>query len=90
MRVDEPTGRHSAFDNMQDRPIEGSTDWREHHVVLDVGGESAAIAFGILLTGAGEVNFADFRLEEVDHDEPVTGGPYTPHPHPQNLDFSAS
>jgi RNA polymerase sigma factor (sigma-70 family) len=91
MRVDEPSGNHSAFDNMVDRPIEGTTGWREHHVVLDVGEESAAIAFGILLTGSGEVHFADFHVEKVDDEVPLTGTsrPGQFPPCPNNLDFSA-
>jgi hypothetical protein len=35
MRVDRPTQRASAFDNMQDRSIKGTTDWQRHAVVLD-------------------------------------------------------
>jgi RNA polymerase sigma factor (sigma-70 family) len=86
MRVDEPSGRYSAFDNMQERPITDSTGWEQYQVVLDVGEESAAIAFGILLNGAGEVQFADFRFEEVGDDVATTGGPFSSSP--QNLDFS--
>jgi RNA polymerase sigma factor (sigma-70 family) len=86
MRVDEPNGTFSAFDNMQERRIEGTTPWRQYEIVLDVGDGSAGIAFGILLTGEGEAQYADFRLEEVPEDVPTTGGPFAATP--QNLDFS--
>jgi hypothetical protein len=93
MRVDGPAGADSAFehmqafDNMQNRPITGSGDWQEHHVVLDVGETSSAVAFGVLLVGSGEVRCADFRFEEVGLDVPTTGSSFARSP--ENLDFSA-
>src|SRR5215212_2763747 len=57
MRVD-PLKQSStplAFDNMERRPIKGTSDWTAYDVVLDVPENSAAIAFGILLAGKGQV-----------------------------------
>ena len=88
MRVDERDGRFSAFDNMQDRSMSGDRDWRRCEVVLDVGADSSAVAFGILLCGAGEARFAGLRLETVGDDVPTTGAGLAAAP--QNLDFSAS
>jgi hypothetical protein len=88
MRVDEPDGRFSAFDNMEDRSITGTTDWERCQVVLDVGDSSSAVAFGVLLEGAGTVSFTDLAFEEVGADTPTTGGRLPRQP--QNLDLATS
>lgn len=41
-----------AFDNMSNRPVKGTTDWKECEVVLDVSNEAELIAFGVNLTAA--------------------------------------
>ena len=64
MRVDGQSG-HLAFDNMQDRPIKGTTDWTERSVTLDVPPGSSSINFGILLVGAGQVWVDDFSFAVV-------------------------
>jgi hypothetical protein len=51
MRVDGPDGQVLSFDNMHDRPIEGTSAWRKVEIVLDVPEQSELIAFGILPTG---------------------------------------
>lgn len=72
MRVDGPTGASMAFDNMQDRPIQGTADWQPYEIVLDVPEGSVNIAFGFLLAGPGTVWADDFDLEVVGADVPVT------------------
>ena len=88
MRVDK--GRESvAFDNMQTRPIKGTTDWTECAVVLDVPGDATGISFGILLTETGAVWLSDVRIEVVDSTTPVTAPktmPVVPR-EPTNLSF---
>jgi hypothetical protein len=42
-----------AFDNMQNRPIKGTSDWQKYNVVLDVPDDATGVFFGILLTGGG-------------------------------------
>ena len=88
MRVD-GTGRRSlAFDNMQNRGITGTTDWTPYNVVLDVAErESTLIAFGALLSGAGQIWIAGVRIEPVGPEVPSTGGPRL-RDHPINLDFT--
>jgi hypothetical protein len=71
LRVDNATGT-VAFDNMQDRPIQGDNDWSQYEIVLDVPQDSAAISFGILLAGTGQVWVDDFWFEIVDQDVPTT------------------
>jgi hypothetical protein len=76
-----------GFDNMQDRPIVGSTEWQEYDVVLDVPDESEAIAFGILLVGSGEVLVDDIHFDEVGEDIAVTNSSERLPIEPSNLDF---
>lgn len=52
MRIDKGN-QQVAFDNMMDRPIKGTTDWKQYDVVLDVSPEATGIFFGMLLTGTG-------------------------------------
>ena len=40
-----------AFDNMQDRPITGTSGWAPYSVVVDVPETAHAVAFGALLDG---------------------------------------
>ncbi len=87
-----------AFDNMKDRPIKGTTEWRKYEVVLDVPEEAEDIFFGFLLHGTGrawvdditfdvvgrDVATTDLRLEPQINDE----GPSPDLPkEPRNLDF---
>jgi hypothetical protein len=62
-----------SFDNMQNRPIRGTSDWKRYNVVLDVPSKSKSISFGILLSGAGQAWIDDFKFEVVASDVPVTG-----------------
>ena len=88
MRVDGPkTGTHLAFDNMGDRPIRGTKDWTRYVIVLDVPEEAVSIAFGALLTGAGQIWIDDLQFEIVGKDTATTSNIMTPN-EPRNLDFS--
>ena len=72
MRVDKQ--RDSvAFDNMQGRPIKGTTGWQSYTVVLDVPQDATAIALGILLDGTGAVWLNNVSLEVVGTDVATTG-----------------
>jgi hypothetical protein len=80
------------LDNMEDRPIQGTTEWRTHEVVLDVPEQSQAIAFGCLLVGKGQLWLSDVRFEEVGPDVPTTPSEEHPRefPHaPVDLDFAS-
>jgi len=89
MRVDGPGGtRPLAFDNMVERPIDGTVDWERHEVVLDVAAEAQAIALGVLLVGEGEAWVADFVVEIVGGDIETTDSMQSLPDRPQNLDFS--
>lgn len=78
MRVDDALGDVLQFDNMSDRQIVGSNEWNHYHVVLDIPENSKVIAFGVLLSGNGQVWIDELKFEEVDKQTPTT-----------NIDFSA-
>jgi hypothetical protein len=92
-RVDAENGI-LAFDNMNDRPIKGTTDWKEYSVVLDVPETATALAYGIFISGAGMAWLNDVQLVEVGSDvkstnmEDVTSPQNKLPDAPQNLDFS--
>ena len=71
MRVDGPNPyQYLSFDNMQNRPITGTTDWKECTIVLDVPDSAKDLAFGVLLSGTGEVYFDDISFKILG---PATG-----------------
>jgi hypothetical protein len=72
MRVDGPNGHGVSFDNMEYRPIVGTTDWNKYDVVLDVPTSSVNIALGVLLVGKGKAWVDGVRFETVGTDVPVT------------------
>jgi hypothetical protein len=73
MRVDGKNQQMLSFDNMQDRPIRGTLDWKQYAIVLDVPRESIGIFFGILLVGPGEVWLANVQFAIVNNTVPKTG-----------------
>lgn len=90
MRVDGQQHGSLSFDNMQNGPIKGTTDWHRYEVVLDVPAESVAIAFGLLLTGKGLAWINDVQFEEVGAEVPAPDDDaYHDLPEkPGNLDFA--
>jgi hypothetical protein len=87
MRVDGPN-KGLSFDNMENRPIKGTTDWQKYEVVLDAPETSIHIAFGILLEGKGQAWLNDVHFAEVGTDIPVTGSSREYPDKPANLDFA--
>jgi hypothetical protein len=81
MRVDGP-GRPPrtvlAFDNMDNRRVRGTSDWREYAVVLDLPSTADAVVFGVLLNGSGTVWADDLVLEEVGGNVPTTAMDISP------------
>lgn len=72
MRVDHANGDMLQFDNMYNRPIQGTTNWNHYSIVLDVPAESDLISFGIILSGQGQVWVDDLKFETVDNNVPST------------------
>src|SRR5262249_26334575 len=54
-----------GFDNMQNRPVTGTTDWKQYAVVLEVPKQALCLTFGTLLVGPGEIWVDDLKLEVV-------------------------
>ena len=69
MRVDGADGV-LAFDNMQDRPITGATDWAQYEIELDVADEASAVFFGALHTGNGIIWVDSFSFVITEQPEP--------------------
>lgn len=53
------------FDNMCDRKTEGTKDWTEYSIVLDIPEDSTNIGFGIIFSGTGVMWADDFTFEVV-------------------------
>jgi len=68
LRVDSKLTKQQSlsFDNMQDRPIKGNTDWTKCEIILDVPEESGTLNFGVLLSGTGRVWVDNIGFEVVD------------------------
>ncbi|MEJ7559364.1 MAG: hypothetical protein WKF66_13725 [Pedobacter sp.] len=72
-RIDGPDKTKSlAFDNMQKRPITGTTAWKKYEIVLDAPESSTGFVFGVLQAGPGEVWLDDLKFEVVDKSVPLT------------------
>jgi hypothetical protein len=73
LRVDgEQAGRSLQFDNMNNRPVKGTSDWQEASVVLDVPAGATALAYGFFVQGGGKMWVSGARMEEVGPDVPTT------------------
>jgi peptidase S41-like protein len=61
MREDGPTGP-VQFDNMQSRPVTGTSDWTEYTIQLPLDATANELFVGVLLNGSGTVWADDLRL----------------------------
>jgi len=90
-RIDSKEAKLLGFDNMENRPIKGTTDWTKYEIVLDVPAESATLNFGVLLSGTGKVWFDDVSFDVVNKETETTGirnSMDIVNKKPTNLDFS--
>jgi hypothetical protein len=51
-----------AFDNMQARRLQGTTDWKEYSIVLPLVPDATRLVFGVLVGGTGTVWAGDLQL----------------------------
>jgi hypothetical protein len=100
LRLDSAKGM-VGFDNMNNRPVRGTVDWKKYEIVLDVPANTVNVAFGVFLAGKGQAWVDDFVFEVVGKDTPSTNmlppeqmkeGGATPEPdkypaQPLNLNF---
>ena len=83
LRIDgETTETTLGFNNMSDRPIEGTTDWTEYSILMNVPENSKTLNFGALLNGNGKIWLDDVKFEVISNmDNNETLSP------PSNLNF---
>lgn len=62
-----------GFDNMQDRQIKGTVDWKHYEIILDVPKEAKYISYGVLIGGTGKIMIDDFKFEIIENDNESTG-----------------
>lgn len=74
MRIDTDTKQSYAFDDCEDHPLTGTTDWTLFEVVLDVPDNAAVIYLGAHMFGRGQVWMDDCVFEEVGDDVNATDG----------------
>lgn len=77
MRIDGEYEEVLSFDNMQDRPLKGTTNWNQYSIVLDVPEQSTVISFGILLYGKGKVWVDGIVFDTVEDSIPTTNEEYS-------------
>ena len=71
MRLD-GVKRMLGFDNMDGRPVKGTTGWKRYEITLDVPESAVNIAFGFFVIEKGKAWADDFLLEAVGKDVPPT------------------
>jgi uncharacterized protein YfbU (UPF0304 family) len=74
MRVDDAT-QVLAFDNMENRRITGTNDWKKYDVVLEVPQVCKKIKVGVMQAGKGTSWFNNCHFEPVDATVTTTGKP---------------
>jgi len=89
LRIDDRERNSLAFDNMQDRPVTGTSDWVKCEIVVDVPKESIAINYGALISKTGKIWFDDvsFEILESQADSIKVQDTGMIPPKPENLDF---
>ena len=89
LRLDGKFSNTLKIDNMQNRPITGTSEWNLYSCVLDVPKETKIINIGILLSGKGKVWIDNVSFQEVDKNIPTTDFEIQKvYPdHPENLSF---
>ena len=80
LRIDgaDPTDLPLDFDNMESRPVKGTSDWKKYEIVLDVAPEAQEIVYGFLLAGKGQLWADDLQLEAVGKEAAKTSRPIKP------------
>ena len=58
-----------SFDNMQNRGITGTTEWKKYEIILPVPESASRLAYGALLDGTGQIWFDNFAFEVVDNSD---------------------
>jgi len=64
-RLDDKDLQVLWFDNMQNKPIKGTSGWKKYEVEFEVPKDSVTLSFGILLVGSGNVWINEVELLEL-------------------------
>ncbi len=84
LRMDGPDNKMLNFNNMNERPVTGTTGWKRYDIVLDVPKDTQRIVYGYFLVRKGEAWADNFKLETVSKEVPVSSN----YPdQPVNTDF---
>ena len=62
-RVDGKNQRVLGFDNMSNRGVKGTTNWKKYKIELDVDKNATNINFGVILSGDGTAWFDDLNIK---------------------------
>ncbi len=77
MRLDGEANENLGFDNMMNRPVKGTTDWKEYSIDLSYDPDKVkAIYFGGLIVGSGKVWLDNLKLT-IDGKDIAIAQPYT-------------
>jgi len=88
LRIDGKDRSNSlGFDNMYDRKITGTTEWKNYEIILDVPEEAVNIAYGALLGGTGTIWFDGLKFDVVESTINPTGKKLAVPKAPENLNF---
>jgi RNA polymerase sigma factor (sigma-70 family) len=91
LRVDgQSPGSRLGFDNMEKRAPQGTSDWEEYSIVLDVPNEATSLNYGFFLKGQGQVWVNAVTITPVGPEVPTTnmlGKPRELPKAPVNLGF---
>ena len=68
-RLDDKDLKVLWFDNMQNKPIKGTNNWKKYETKFDIPKESATLSFGVLLVGPGNAWINDVELNELSDDK---------------------
>jgi len=58
-----------GFDNMGDRPIKGSNDWKKYEIIMEIHPKCELINYGVLLSGSGKIWMDKFEFEILPDNE---------------------
>jgi hypothetical protein len=72
MRAEDKNGTIIALDNMNTRPIKGTTGWQTATVILDIPPTTTTLVYGLSLTGTGAAWLDDVKLDPVGPEDEVT------------------
>lgn len=91
LRIDSKSGEEVlGFDNMQDRPVVGTSDWTKYQIIMNVPIGSGSLKYGVLMSGTGKIWFDNVSLEILDNltSNSLTDTTASEYPErPVNLDF---